>query len=170
MSTHKCRKTYYAEARDGNIHSFEVDALIAPVKQDLIGGRADTNALKFQVILDEDPNICGICQRISGKLCGVEQSIPFISDDRRLFRIKTLHMSHHSFVNQTVLDLWHRRLGHVANESIIQTVNHSTGMNNISKTVPRGINCPDCMIASGRMHHHCGRIKQRVPSNKSTGI
>ena len=40
MSTHKCRKTYYAEARDGNIHSFELDALIAPVKQDLIGGRA----------------------------------------------------------------------------------------------------------------------------------
>ena len=31
MSTHKCRKTYYAEARDGNIHSFEVDALIVPV-------------------------------------------------------------------------------------------------------------------------------------------
>jgi hypothetical protein len=61
MSTHKCRKTYYAEARDGNIHSFEVDALIAPVKQDLIGSRA--------VILDEDPNICGIYPRINGKLC-----------------------------------------------------------------------------------------------------
>ena len=55
MSAHKQKKTYYAEARDGNIYSFEVDALIVPVKQDLIGGRAVTNALKFQVILDEDP-------------------------------------------------------------------------------------------------------------------
>ena len=63
MSAHKQKKTYYAEARDGNIYSFEVDALIAPVKQDLIGGRAVANALKFQVILDEDPNICGIYQR-----------------------------------------------------------------------------------------------------------
>ena len=54
MSTHKCKKTYYTEARDWNIHSFEVDALIAPVEQDLIGGRAITNGLKFQVILDEE--------------------------------------------------------------------------------------------------------------------
>ena len=28
------------------------------IEQDLIGGRAVANALKFQVILDEDPNIC----------------------------------------------------------------------------------------------------------------
>jgi hypothetical protein len=75
MSTHKCRKTYYAEARDGNIHSFEVDALIAPVKYNLIGGRVITNTLKFQVILDEDPNICGIYPRVNGKLLGVEHSL-----------------------------------------------------------------------------------------------
>ena len=79
------------------------------MKQDLIGGRAVTNALKFQVILDEDPNICGIYQRtgqaiangleqmastqkcksfpcINGKLCGAEHPIPLISDDLRLFR------------------------------------------------------------------------------------
>ena len=111
MSPHKQKKTYYAEARDGNIYSFEVDASIAPVKQDLIGGRAVANALKFQVILDEDPNICGIHQRtgnaiadglaqiastqkyksfpcIDGKLRGAEHPIipiPLISDDLRLF-------------------------------------------------------------------------------------
>jgi hypothetical protein len=86
--------------------------LIAPVKQDLIGGQAVTNALKFQVILDEDPNICGIYQRtgqaiadglaqmastqkcksfpcIDGKLRGAEHPIipiPLISDDLRLSR------------------------------------------------------------------------------------
>jgi hypothetical protein len=71
MSTHKCKKTYYAEARDGSIHSFKVNALIARVKQDLIGSRAFTNGLKFQVILDQDPNICGIYPRINDKICGV---------------------------------------------------------------------------------------------------
>ncbi len=44
-STHKCTKTYYAETRDGIIHSFEVDTLIDHVKQDLIGGRAIANGL-----------------------------------------------------------------------------------------------------------------------------
>jgi hypothetical protein len=60
-STHKCRKTYYLESRDGNIHAIEVDALIVPsLTQNLIGGRAITNDLEFQVILDKDPNIAGI--------------------------------------------------------------------------------------------------------------
>ncbi len=65
-------QNFAAEARDRNIHSFELDALIAPVKQDLIGGREITNALKFQVILDEDPNICGIYPHVNGKLLGLE--------------------------------------------------------------------------------------------------
>lgn len=82
------------------------------MNQDLIGGRAVTNALKFQVILYEDPYICGIYQRtgqaiadglaqmastqkcksfpcIDGKLRGAEHPIipiPLISDDLRLFR------------------------------------------------------------------------------------
>ncbi len=51
-STHKGKKTYYLEARDESIHSMEFDALIVPsLKQDLIGGRAVTNGLDFQVIL-----------------------------------------------------------------------------------------------------------------------
>ena len=99
-STHKCRKTYYVESRDGNIHALEFDALIVPsLKQKLIGGRAVTNGLNLQVIFDKNPNICGIVPRINGKLCDIEQSIPSISDDLRfktLYRIKTLHLAHHS--------------------------------------------------------------------------
>ena len=94
----------------------------------------------------------------------VEQSIPFISDGRRLFRIKTLHMSHHSFVNQTGLDLWYSRLGHVANESTIQTVNHPIGMNNIPKTVPRGTNCPDCMIGKCQQQNAPSLKKDKTKS------
>jgi hypothetical protein len=91
-STHKGKKTYYLEARDGSIHSMEFDALIAPsLKQDLVGGRAVTNCLDFQVILDKNPHFCGIYPRFNGKLCGIkwiERSIPFISDDWRLFGLR----------------------------------------------------------------------------------
>jgi len=53
--TYKCRKTYYVESRDGNINAIEVDALILPsLKQDLIGGRALTNTLNVQIILDQE--------------------------------------------------------------------------------------------------------------------
>ena len=79
------------------------------LKQDLIGGRAVTNGLDFQVILDKNPHDCGIYPRINGKLCGIERSIPFISDDWRLFRLKTLNLVRHSFVKKTGLDLWHKR-------------------------------------------------------------
>ncbi len=52
-STHKCRKTHYAESLDRNIHAIKVDALIVPsFQKDLIGG---TNNLDFQIILDQDP-------------------------------------------------------------------------------------------------------------------
>ena len=108
MSTHiictPCKKTYDADARDGHIHSFEVDALIAPVKQDLIGGRAIANGLKFQVILDQDPNTCRIYPRMNRKLCGVEQPIPFVSDDLRLFRTKALHLANAAEVNRQPLN------------------------------------------------------------------
>ena len=97
-STHKCRKTYYVESRDGNIHAVEVDALIVPsLKQDLIRGRALTNNLNFQIILDQDPNVAGIYPRFNGELCSAEQSIPFISDDSYFFRLKTLQLRQHFF-------------------------------------------------------------------------
>ena len=70
-STHRCRKTYYVESRDGNIHAIEIDALIAPsLKRDFIGGRAISNYLDFQVILDRDPNISGIHPCINGNRPG----------------------------------------------------------------------------------------------------
>jgi hypothetical protein len=104
-STHKCRKTYYVESLDGNIHAIEVDAIIVPsLKQDLIGGRALTNNLNFQIIFDQDPNVAGIYPRFNGGLCSAEQSIPFISDDLFFFRLKTLQLQQHTFLKKTSLD------------------------------------------------------------------
>ena len=90
-STHKCRMTCYDESRDGNIHAIKVNALIVPsLQQDLIGG---TNNPDFQVILDQDPNVAEIHPLINGKPYSDEQSIPFISDDLRLFQAKASHMA-----------------------------------------------------------------------------
>jgi hypothetical protein len=146
-SSHKCKKTYYVASRSGNIIALEFDALIVPhLKQDLIGGRAVTNGMDFQVILDKDPHVCGIYPRVDGKLCSIEDSIPFISDASRLFLLKTLEFSHNSFVKRTGMDLWHQRLAHISNESIFNSMGYTTGMKNIPKRVSRGTNCPNCMI------------------------
>ena len=97
-STLKCNKTFYFNPRDGNIHAVESDALIvSSLKQDLIGERGASNGFNFQVILDKDLNVCGIHPCFNGKLCCVEQSIIFISDDWQLFRLKTLDFVHHIF-------------------------------------------------------------------------
>ena len=94
-SSHKCKKTCYVESRSGNIIALEFDALIVPhLKQDLTGGRAVTNGMDFQVILDKGPNVCGIYPFVNGKLCSTEDAISFNSDDSRLFRLRTLEFSH----------------------------------------------------------------------------
>jgi hypothetical protein len=58
--THKCKKTYYCAGPDGSIPAPEIDVHIASATQDLIGGRAASNGLGPQVILDKNSNICGI--------------------------------------------------------------------------------------------------------------
>ena len=101
-SMHKGRKTCYDESRDGNIHAIKVNALIVPsLQQDLIGG---TNNLDFQVILDQDPNVAEIHPLINGKPYGDEQSIPFISDDLRLFQTKASHMANAAKVSRQPLN------------------------------------------------------------------
>ena len=146
-STLKCNKTFYFNPRDGNIHVVESDALIVSfLKQGLIGESAVSYGLNFQGIRDKNLNVCGIYPCFNRKLCGVEQSIIFISADWRLFRLKTLYLVRHSFVKKTGLDLWHKRLGHISNDTIIRTVGHSNGIGNIPKRIPKGTNCPDCMI------------------------
>jgi hypothetical protein len=83
-STLKCNKTFYFKAKDGKIQVVESDApIVESLKQDLVGERAVTNGLNFQEILDKDLNVCGIYPCFNGKLFGVEQFIPFISDDWR---------------------------------------------------------------------------------------
>ena len=83
------QENIHVASRNGNIIALEFDALIVPhLKQKLIGGRAVTNGMDFQVILDKDPNVCGIYPRVDGKLCSIEDSIPFISDDSLLFHLE----------------------------------------------------------------------------------
>ena len=134
-STHECNKTYYCAGRDGSIHTLEFDVLIASVKQDLIGGRAVTNGLDFQVILNKNPNICGIYPRINGKLCGVEHLVHFISDDCRMIRVKTDQLVHSTVLKLTGFDLWHSRLVHMSYDSTQRTVEHSIEIKKFPKNI-----------------------------------
>jgi hypothetical protein len=69
VSTHKCKKTYYIAARDGDIDSFEFNAYQVPsLNRDLIGGRAATNCLDFQIIRDTTANLNGSYPRHNDKL------------------------------------------------------------------------------------------------------
>ena len=88
---------------------------------------------------DKDSNVCGIYPRVDGKLCSIEDSIPFISDDSRLFRLKTLEFSHNSIVKRIGMDLWHQRLAHISNESIFNSMGYTTGMKNIPSAFPEGL-------------------------------
>ena len=91
QSTHKCMKTYYVKLRNGDTNSLHFEAYFVPgLKHDLISGRAITNELGFQTLLDADDDVSGIFIKHKGKLCGIEYSIPFISEDSSLFRIATL--------------------------------------------------------------------------------
>ena len=71
------------------------------LQQDLIGG---TNNLDFQTILDQDPKVAGIYPLINGKPYGDEQSIPFISDDLRLFQTKASRMENVDEVSRQPLN------------------------------------------------------------------
>ena len=120
------------------------------LKHDLIGGRAIPNELGFQILLDADDDVSGIFIKHKGKLCGIEYSIPFISEDSSLFRIATLDIVEKSYKKLNSFDLWHSRLGHVSNKVIHNTVHHVLGLEfrleRLPKNIPHGHNCPDCRI------------------------
>ncbi len=69
-----------------------------------------------------------------------------------------------AFVKLTGLDLWHSLLGQVSNKSIQKNVGHSFGMKDrtIPRNIPRGTNCPDCMIGKcQRQNAPAGRVRAK---------
>ena len=84
-ATHVCMKTYFLKDRSGEVISLTMPALyVKSVNQDLLSGKA-SNEIGIRIILDEDPDISGLCPLDKEKQHHLEESIPFISEPTDLF-------------------------------------------------------------------------------------
>ncbi len=64
-----------------------------------------------------------------------------------------------TYDNLTGYDLWHRRLGHVPNRNIEQTIQHSIGLENlVGKTCKRDQKCPSCMLRKSTLENYPGSM------------
>ena len=101
--------------------------------QYLIGVNA-INKINIRVILDDDPNICGLYPLTKDKEQHYQDSIEFISEHTDLFYLQTEEMDWTQFNAATGYEVWHQRLGlldmcHFGILTIIeQTIQHSIGL------------------------------------------
>ena len=93
-STHTGIKTYYVYDRTGTIRPIRTRALVVPdLKQDLLGGKALTNA-NHRIILDDEEEIAGVYPKAADGSIDPTNSFPFISDDSvGLFYLQTVAIS-----------------------------------------------------------------------------
>ena len=74
------------------------------------------------MILDNDPDICGLYPLSKGKEQHYQESIEFISEHTDLFYLQTEEMDCTRFNAATGYEVWHQRLGHVPFRNIEQTI------------------------------------------------
>ena len=97
--------------------------------KDLIGGKdINRDKINIQVILDDDPGICGLYPLTNDKEQHSLDSIEFISEPTDLFYLQTEEMGRTRFNAATGYEVWHQRLGHVPFRNIEQTIQHSFGL------------------------------------------
>ena len=151
ISTHVCTKTYFVRNRMGDLVTITVTALfVKGLPQDLLGGKS-VNRENIRVILDSDHDICGLYPLDKNHEQHYQDSIDFVEDQTDLY-YEDMNWPTHD--NLTGYDLWHRRLGHVPNRNIEQTIQHLIGLENlIGKTCKRDQKCPSCML---------GKVRSRI--------
>ncbi len=131
ISIHVCTKTYFVRNRIGDLVTTTVTALfVKGLPQDLLGGKS-VNRENIQVILDSDHDICGLYPLDKNHEQHYQDSIVFFEDQADLYYLQTEDMNWTTYDNLTGYDLWHRRLGHVPNRNIEQTIQHSIGLENL---------------------------------------
>jgi hypothetical protein len=85
--------------------------------------------------------------------------IEFIEEQADLHYLQTKDMNWTTYDNLTGYDLWHRRLGHVPNRNIEQTIQHSIGLENlVGKKSKRDQNCPSCMLGKSTLENYPGSM------------
>ena len=156
-SSHKCIKTYFVRNRMGDPVPISVPALfVRGLPQDLIGGKA-VNKINIRVILDDDPDICGLYPLTKDKEQHYQDSIEFISEYTDLFYLQTEEMDWTRFNAANGYEVWHQRLGHVPFRNIEQTIQHSIGLEGlIGKRYPKDHKCLSCMIGKSTLENYPG--------------
>ena len=94
---------------------------VKELKQDLLGERALIDA-DYQVILDEDPAICGVYPVVDGSINQFTRME--FAPGSGLFYLQSLKISATKFAKMSGYDLWRCRLGHAERGAIRKTIPH----------------------------------------------
>ena len=85
ISTHVCTKTYLVRNRTGEVVTYTVPSLfVRGLPQDLLGGKS-VNRQNIRVILEANPDMCGLYPLDKDKEQHYQYSIEFISEPIDLF-------------------------------------------------------------------------------------
>ncbi len=125
------------------------------------------------MILDSDPEICGLYPLDKNNEQHCQESIKFFGEPTDLFYLlqfcnnfQTENMDWTTYDELTGNELWHQRLGHVPHRNIKQTIQRAIGLESIiRKKFKRGHKCPSCMLGKSNFEHYPGLLDQ--PHNPS---
>ena len=154
VTTHEAMKTYYLRTRTGEIRGVTTKTYITPgLRHDLLSVKA-LNRQGYCVIQHPDHEESGIYPIIEGKI-DKSKSFAFMSEHSNLFCLKPEMLTQQQFDKMSGYEKWHRRLAHVSNRDIQQSIKHTTGLEElINKTYEQHTKCGACMIGKSTLEDY----------------
>ena len=154
VTTHEAMKTYYFRTRTGEIRGVTTKTYITPgLRHDLLSVKA-LNRQGYCVIQHPDHEESGIYPIIEGKI-DKSKSFAFMSEHSNLFCLKPEMLTQQQFDKMSGYEKWHRRLAHVSNRDIQQSIKHTTGLEElINKTYEQHTKCGACMIGKSTLEDY----------------
>ena len=124
--------------------------------QDLIGEKA-INKINIRVILDDDPDICGLYPLSKEKEHHYHNQLSLLVSTRIFSICRPKKIDWTRLNAATGYEVWHQRLGHVPFRNIELTTQHSIGLEGlIRKRYPKDHECPSCMIGKSTLENYPG--------------
>ena len=124
--------------------------MVPGLKYDLLSVKG-LNRAGYAVSHHPDPGQSGVYAVINNKIDN-SKSFPFIREHSNLFYLKLEQMCAKQFEKQSGYELWHRRLGHVSNLTIQETIKCAIGLESLKKmTFETHVKCPSCMIGKATL-------------------
>ena len=151
-ATHVGNKTYHVLDCTGTARSVTTRAFYSSeLERDLLGGRPLIDS-DFRVILDKNPNICGVYPVVDDEISQLNRME--FAPGTGLFCLQSIKISATKFAMMGGYDLWHRRLGHSERETIRKTIPHSKGLEELKNvTFDNNEKCAACMIGKAKLNN-----------------